>query len=177
MTKRRKTAAAVEPRFVLPGAEADVHAFAYSHGLDALPNVFFMQLPPGIPVAGDYVLLGAGSPEEIEETIRGVTAIVEAPELNEERPLTNSKALFRVHYANAFAEGYRFGLYAISHGLIHLLSLLPAERRYTLCYAFAWERFMGESPYVGVPENEGERLMLQSLESLRELHKNYKALN
>ena len=168
MKKKQKKSSL--PHYTLPGDEdLDVQCMAYAHGLNILPRMLFEQLPRGAAPPDTFLTNMPGDAETIAKVAQDLSeTLLSGPQ---RQFTTNSPALFRELYTKGFVEGYRFGLYAVSHGLVEWSYALPPERRYDFAYRFACERIKGE------PEPDSDPAMEDALEQLRATHKRYQALN
>jgi hypothetical protein len=167
---KKKQKKSLLPHYTLPGDEnLDVQCMAYAHGLNILPRMLFEQLPQGAALPDTFQ---TNMPRDAETIAKVAQDLSETLLSGPERQFTtNSPALFRELYTTGFVEGYRFGLYAVSHGLVEWSYALPPERRYDFAYRFACERIKGE------PEPDSDPVMDDALEKLRTTHKRYQALN
>lgn len=168
MKKQRKKR--VSPHYLLPGDDGEeVQCMAYAHGLNILPRMLFEQLPPGAALPDTFL---TNMPRDVA-TIEKVAQDLSETLLSDPSGqfTTNSPALFRELYSKGYREGYRFGLYAVSHGLVELSYSLPPERRYEFAYRFACERIKHE------PEPGSDPFIDSALEKLRATYKHYQALN
>src|SRR5690242_21917648 len=114
---KKKPKKSLLPHYTLPGDESmDVQCMAYAHGLNILPRMLFEQLPPGAPLPDTFL---TNMPRDMETIVKVAQDLGETLLSGPERQFTtNSPALFRELYSKGFGEGYRFGLYAVSHGLV-----------------------------------------------------------
>jgi hypothetical protein len=168
MKKKQKKSAL--PHYTLPGDEGvDVQCMAYAHGLNILPHMLFEQLPPGGALPDTFLTNMPRDVETIEKVAQDLSeTLLSGPE---RQFTTNSPAVFRGLYIRGYVEGYRFGLYAASHGLVELSYSLPPERRYEFAFRFACERIKHEL------EPDSDPCMDNALEQLRATYKRYQALN
>lgn len=129
---KKKQKKSVLPHYTLPGDEdLDVQCMAYARGLNILPRMLFEQLPPGAAPPDTFLTNMPRDEETIEKVAQDLSeTLLSGPE---RQFTTNSPALFRDLYTKGFVEGYRFGLYAVSHGLLELSYSLPPERREESC--------------------------------------------
>ena len=167
---KKKQKKSLLPHFTLPGDEdLDVQCMGYAHGLNILPRMLFEQLPRGAALPDTFL---TNMPRDAETIAKVALDLSETLLSGPQRQFTtNSPALFRELYTRGFVEGYRFGLYAVSHGLVEWSYALPPERRYDFAYRFACERIKGE------PEPDTDPAIDDALEKLRATHKRYQALN
>jgi hypothetical protein len=167
---KKKQEKSLLPHYTLPGDESlDVQCMAYAHGLNILPRMLFEQLPQGAALPVTFL---TNMPRDVETIAKVAQDLSETLLSGPERQFTtNSPALFRELYTKGFVEGYRFALYAVSHGLVEWSYALPPERRYEFAYRFACERIKHE------PEPDSDPVMDSALEQLRATHKRYQALN
>lgn len=168
MKKRQKKV--VLPHFILPGKDGgDVQSIAYAHGLNILPRMLFEQLPPGAALPETFLTNMPRDLATIEKVAQDLSETLLSG--SDRQFTTNSPALFRELYNRGYVEGYRFGLYAVSHGFIELSYSLPQERRYELAFRFACERLQLES------DPDSDPLMDGALEKVRAMYKQYQSLN
>src|ERR1700730_2127267 len=118
----------VSPHYLLPGDDGEeVQCMAYAHGLNILPRMLFEQLPRGAALPDTFL---TNTPRDAETIAKVAQDLSETLLSGPQRQFTtNSPALFRELYTKGFVEGYRFGLYAVSHGLVEWSYALPPERR------------------------------------------------
>lgn len=167
---KKKPKKSLLPHYTLPGEEGtDLQCMAYAHGLNILPRMLFEKLPPGAALPDTFL---TNMPRDMETIVRVAQDLGETLLSGPERQFTtNSPTLFRELYTRGFVEGYRFGLYAVSHGLVEWSYALPSDRRYEFAYRFACERLKNE------PEPDSDPAMEDALAKLRATYKRYQALN
>ena len=140
---KKKQKKSLLPHYALPGDESlDVQCMAYAHGLNILSRMLFEQLPQGAALPDTFL---TNMPRDAETIAKVAQDLSETLLSGPERQFTtNTPALFRELYTKGFVEGYRFGLFAVSHGLVEWSYALPPERRYDFAYRFACEGIKGE---------------------------------
>ncbi len=165
MKKRRKTT--TSPQYILPGDEGlEVQSMAYAHGLNTLPRLLFEQLPPGAALPDEFFTNMPTDLARIESVARELSATLLSDPQGQFT--TNSPSVFRDLYVKGYTDGYRFGLYAVSHGFLQVSYALPdTERRYELAHRFAWERIAHET----LPESDP--LIEDALEQVRAIFQRY----
>ena len=158
------------PHYTLPGDEGlDVQCMAYAHGLNTLPRMLFEQLPPGAALPDTFLTNMPRDIETIEKVAQDLSeTLLSGPD---RQFTTNSPVVFHELYTRGYIEGYRFGLYAVSHGLVEWSYSLPPTRRYEFAFRFACERIKLEL------EPDSDPLMDNALEKLRATYKRYQNLN
>ena len=169
MKKRRKKVRS--PQYMLPGDDGlEVQRMAYAHGLNTLPRMLFEKLPPGAALPDEFFTNLPIDLASLESVARELSAaLLSDPE---GQFSTNSPSVFRDLYVKGYTDGYRFGLYAVSHGFLQVSYSLPdSERRYELAHRFAWERVAHET----LPESDP--LLEEALEQVRAIYKRYTSLH
>ena len=167
---KKKLKKSAPPHYILPGDDGEeVQCMAYAHGLNILPRMLFEKLPPGASLPDTFL---TNMPRDVA-TIEKVAQDLSDTLLSDPSGqfTTNSPALFRELYSKGYSEGYRFGLYAVSHGFVELSYSLPPERRYEIALRFAYERIKHE------PEPNSDPFMDGVLEKIRAIYKQYRTLN
>jgi len=158
------------PHYTLPGDEGlDVQCMAYAHGLNTLPRMLFEQLPPGVALPDTFLTNMPRDIETIEKVAQDLSETLLSGPVRQFT--TNSPGVFHEFYTRGYIEGYRFGLYAVSHGLVEWSYSLPPTRRYEFAFRFACERIKHEL------EPDSDPLMDNALEKLRATYKRYQNLN
>lgn len=169
----KKHSKRVEPIFILPDDEKSIESMGYAHGLNIRTRMLFDNLPPGAPCPLPTACVST-MPEtqaEIEEMVHDFSALQLAAS-EDGRPATNNPALFREHYEKGAFAGYRFGRYAFFHGYTELsYAQWDSDHRYELALRFAM-KLIGDETW----SNDIDPDMLQSVEELQAIHKQYQAL-
>jgi hypothetical protein len=170
----------IEYRYTLPGLEDElqIQAMAFAWGMDALPNMILKDEAPGEPLAeGYYITNMPWEREVIEEHARGFAEyLVNEPEANDEKPLTNAPELYIEQVVKGYTEGYLFGMFALSRGLLELHHSLPKDDRFGASFAFALELKLKE-PAITEPQDEREERMVDGAEQLKAIYKQFRRLN
>lgn len=173
MGKKLKQIQKREPHFPLPGSERDLESMGYAHGLNIRTRILFEHLEPGAPCPSPLACIST-MPEtqaDVEEMARGISTL-QLDGLGDEHPTTNNPGLFRELYEKRLVSGYRFGQYAFFHGYLELAYAQgDTDRRYELALRFAAKHLGDETWSDGIDPD-----MLQAVEELETIHKQYQAL-
>jgi hypothetical protein len=160
-----------ETWYVLPDEqeEAKLKAMAYAAGLrfQTLAAETFIPGLKRVPTMTGFPL----DQDTIDEMARDLAQHL----LSERDSVTNKPDLFCQHYTQAFAEGYRFSLYAMLNGLAELFSPMTPEKRYEAAFRFSWEKYTQQSVYEDGAKPDID--MDSRVATIKDIYRQYQALN